>query len=55
MNPKYRVRKLSCEKPNIIGGKEDLLWSLGKRGLDGGGVEGVEPILLTENLWGNVK
>lgn len=32
MNPKYRVRKLSCEKPNIIGGK-DLLWSLGKGGL----------------------
>lgn len=33
MNPKYRVRKLSCEKPNILGGKEDLFWSPGKGGL----------------------
>lgn len=55
MNPKYRERKLSCEKLNIIGGK-NLPWSPGKGGM---GLEVgwriLTPFYSQRNLWGNVK
>lgn len=56
MNPMYGVRKLSYEKPNIIGGKEDLPWFPGKGGVVMQmGWKVLRPFCLQRNLWENVK